>query len=71
MGAYPLSFNFDQEISREQSNSVKYDGRQGYFGTSDVIPLWVADMDFASPDVVTQTLVERAKHPILWIYIIP
>jgi cystathionine beta-lyase len=64
VGAHSLSFNFDQEINREQSNSVKYDGRQGYFGTSDVIPLWVADMDFASPDVVTQALVERAQHPI-------
>ena len=54
VGAHSLSFNFDQEISREHTNSVKYDGRQGYFGTSDVIPLWVADMDFASPEVVTQ-----------------
>lgn len=57
-------FNFDQEINREGSSSVKYDGRQAMFGKSDVIPVWVADMDFAAPPAVTQALVERAAHPI-------
>ncbi len=57
-------FDFDQEINRESSHSVKYDGRQAMFGTSDVIPVWVADMDFAAPPAVTQALIERAKHPI-------
>ncbi len=57
-------FDFDQEINREGSHSVKYDGRQAMFGTSDVIPVWVADMDFAAPPAVTQALIERAKHPI-------
>lgn len=57
-------FDFDQEINREGSNSVKYDGRQAMFGKSDVIPVWVADMDFAAPPTVTQALIERAAHPI-------
>jgi cystathionine beta-lyase len=34
------------------------------FGKSDVIPLWVADMDFASPPAVTRALLQRAKHPL-------
>ncbi|MDP2223017.1 MalY/PatB family protein [Nitrosomonas sp.] len=57
-------FDFDQEINREGTHSVKYDGRQNMFGKSDVIPVWVADMDFAAPPAVTRALAERAAHPI-------
>jgi len=56
--------DFDQLITRDHTNSLKYEARQTMFGQQDVIPLWVADMDFASPPQVTQALVERAKHPI-------
>jgi len=59
-----MSFNFDQPIPRENTNSVKFDGRQYYFGTTDVTPLWVADMDFAVADCVTQALQERLNHPV-------
>ncbi|MEQ1638743.1 MAG: hypothetical protein ABL903_18950 [Methylococcales bacterium] len=44
-----MSFDFDKVISRLGTSSLKYDGRQAVFGTPDVIPLWVADMDFAAP----------------------
>jgi cystathionine beta-lyase len=57
-------FDFDREISRAGSSSVKYDGCRAYFGTEDVTPLWVADMDFAAPEAVTQALAARAEHPI-------
>jgi len=59
-----VSFDFDQTISREGTDSVKYDGRIAYFGTADVTPLWVADMDFAAPLAVTAALAARAAHPI-------
>lgn len=59
-----MAFNFDIEVSREGTGSVKYDGRQQYFGTSDVTPLWVADMDFAIPDCVTEALQARIQHPV-------
>jgi cystathionine beta-lyase len=59
-----MTINFDQPISRENTNSVKFDGRQQYFGTADVAPLWVADMDFAVPDCVTRALLERINHPV-------
>ena len=59
-----MAFDFDSVIAREGSQSVKFDGRQHYFGTADVTPLWVADMDFAVPECVTQALQERIKHPI-------
>jgi cystathionine beta-lyase len=57
-------FNFDQLVHRDHSNSLKYDARLAMFGNADVIPLWVADMDFASPPAVTDALLQRAKHPI-------
>lgn len=57
-------FDFDQLVNRDHSNSLKYDGRQAMFGKPDVIPLWVADMDFASPPVVSDALLQRANHPI-------
>lgn len=59
-----MNIDFDQEIPRSGSNSVKHDGRAAYFGTEDVLPLWVADMDFASPDAVTQAIANRATHPL-------
>lgn len=59
-----MSNGFDREISRKETNSVKYDGRQDKFGRPDVIPLWVADMDFAAPPAITKALIERASHPI-------
>ncbi|SEQ38697.1 MalY/PatB family protein [Nitrosomonas ureae] len=57
-------FDFDHEINRAATHSVKYDGRQAMFGSNAVIPAWVADMDFAAPPAVTQALVARARHPI-------
>jgi cystathionine beta-lyase len=59
-----VSFDFDRVISREGTSSVKYDARQATFGRADVMPLWVADMDFASPECVTEALVQRVQHPV-------
>ena len=55
---------FDNALSRSGTHSLKHDGVKGVFGTDDILPMWVADMDFASPREVTQALIERAKHPI-------
>ncbi|WP_421911645.1 MalY/PatB family protein [Marinobacter sp.] len=55
---------FDQSIERENTCSVKYDARKAVFGREDVIPLWVADMDFPAPEAVTRALQERARHPV-------
>lgn len=66
-----LSFDFDQIIDRSGTSSLKYDARQEIFGNTDVIPLWVADMDFAAPSAVTQALIERAAHPIYGYTVFP
>lgn len=61
-----MSFDFDRPIPRTDTASVKWDGRKAVFGAehADVLPLWVADMDFAAPEAVTRALIERAAHPI-------
>lgn len=59
-----MTIDFDSPIDRTGSSSLKFDARQAYFGRSDVMPMWVADMDFACPDAVSTALTQRAKHPI-------
>ncbi|MDR9425364.1 MAG: PatB family C-S lyase [Marinobacter sp.] len=56
--------DFDQPVRREQTCSVKFDARKAVFGREDVIPVWVADMDFAAPQAVTEALKARAEHPV-------
>lgn len=59
-----MNFGFDRIIPRTGTNSVKWDARQAVFGRADLLPLWVADMDFAAPEAVTRALAERAAHPV-------
>ncbi|HMU67857.1 MAG TPA: aminotransferase, partial [Cellvibrionaceae bacterium] len=56
--------DFDQFIDRTHTSSEKYGARKRVFGREDVMPLWVADMDFACPASITQALHERVQHPI-------
>lgn len=58
------AFDFDRIIPRQGTGSRKWDAVDAVFGSADVLPLWIADMDFASPEAVTRRLIERASHPI-------
>lgn len=58
-----MAYNFNKEITREQSGSVKWDLRE-LRGGNEVIPMWVADMDFKAPDEIINALVKRAGHGI-------
>lgn len=60
-----MKYNFDEIISREGTNSIKYDARQRVFGNEEVLPMWVADMDFRTPDFVISALRQRLEHEIL------
>ena len=51
-------------IDRSHTYALKYEGAIKKFGRSDLIPLWVADMDIAAPKCVQKTLIKRAKHPV-------
>jgi len=59
-----MKYNFDEEINRTNTHSVKYDMRQSLFGSDDVIPMWVADMDFRTPDFVIDAIKKRLEHEI-------
>jgi cystathionine beta-lyase len=59
-----MRYDFDKIVSRKGTHSVKFDARKHYFGTDDLIPIWVADMDFPVPVEVTKALKQRADHPI-------
>ncbi len=54
----------DRVIDRTMGNAEKYALRHKLFGTNDVLPMWVADMDIMSPPFITNALQERAAHPI-------
>ena len=58
-------------IDRSGTYALKWEGRMAKFGTEALIPLWVADMDLASPPSVQKAMVERAKHPIYGYTIYP
>ena len=55
---------FDAFIDRAGTACEKWDGREDVFGREDVIPLWVADMDFACAPGIVEALKARAAHPI-------
>jgi len=57
-------YDFDKIIDRSGTNAYKLDLRGKYFGSEDVIPLWVADMDFAAPPEVQAEIQLRAAHEI-------
>jgi cysteine-S-conjugate beta-lyase len=59
-----MSYNFDNQIDRQGTSSVKFDLRKTFFDKDDVLPMWVADMDFETPDFIREAIFERAKHPI-------
>lgn len=57
-------YNFDQVVNRKGTHALKVDVLKERFGSEDLIPLWVADMDFLSPPEITEAIIERAKHGI-------
>ncbi len=64
MGGIRVKYNFDEVIDRRDFNSVKYDERMKKFGTDDVIPLWIADMDFRTAQPIIDAMIKRAEHGI-------
>lgn len=55
-----MTCNFDQRIDRRHSNSLKWQK----YGARDILPLWVADTDFRSPDCIIDALKQRVEHGI-------
>lgn len=66
-----MMVDFNLPISREGTFAEKYELRQALFGTAEVLPMWVADMDLPTPDFIIQALKHRLEHPILGYAITP
>lgn len=62
-----MKYNFDEIIDRINNRSSKYDERKKKFGTEDLIPLWVADMDFKTAQPIIDACKKKAEEGI-WGY---
>ncbi|HSR74868.1 MAG TPA: PatB family C-S lyase [Sulfurovum sp.] len=60
-----------EAVDRQGTHSVKWDDVKKKFGTDDLLPLWVADMDLASPECVQEVIKKRALHPVYGYTIYP
>lgn len=65
MPAEKKQYDFDEIIPRKGTSCVKHDGMLRDFGSNDLLPMWVADMDFRSPDFVMEALRGRCQHEVL------
>ena len=54
----------DQDICRVGTNCVKWDCLENSFGRADLVPAWVADMDFRTVPAVQEALAKRVEHAI-------
>ncbi len=60
-----MHYNFDEIIPREGTGSVKHDLKKALFNSESVTPMWVADMDFRTPDFIIGAIQKRLDHEIL------
>lgn len=59
-----MQYNFDKIIDRSGSNDLKHCVLQARYGRTDLLPLWVADMDFETPEFITTALRQRIEHSL-------
>ena len=60
-----MKYNFDEIIDRRGTDCIKWDAVGERWGRNDLLPLWVADMDFRTPPFVIDALKKRLEHEIL------
>ena len=56
-------YNFDKLLDRHNTNSTKWDTLERLYGSKDVIPMWIADMDFECLPELVEAVTKRASHP--------
>ncbi len=59
-----MIYNFDEIIDRRGSDSKKWEDNKSVFGSDDLLPMWVADMDFKSPQPLIDALKSRVEHGV-------
>lgn len=60
-----MRYNFDEIIERRGTDCFKWDALLAMYGRDDLTPMWVADMDFRSPDFVLEAIRRRCDHEVL------
>lgn len=64
-------YDFDKVMDRRGTGAVKTDALGKVYGKDDLIPLWVADMDFETPDFIVEALKDRLRHPVFGYTVVP
>jgi cystathionine beta-lyase len=59
-----MRYNFDEIVDRRNTNSIKWDFMEDFFGEKEAIPLFIADMDFKTSPAIIDALVKRAEHGV-------
>ncbi|MGL5319078.1 MAG: MalY/PatB family protein [Bacteroidales bacterium] len=62
-----MKYNFDQIVDRKGSQAIKVDNLNQVFGREDLIPMWVADMDFETPLFIRESVKKQAEN-LVWGY---
>ena len=58
------AYDFDKLIERRGTGAIKWDALEERFGNANLLPLWVADMDFETPPFIVEALKRRMEHPV-------
>lgn len=64
-------YDFDELIDRSGSGCIKLDWLRDMFGCGNLLPLWIADMDFRTPDFIVDALRKRLEHPVFGYTAVP
>lgn len=59
-----MAYNFDKIVERRGTGALKYEALGPRYGNPDLLPLWVADMDFETPQFITEALRKRLEHSL-------
>ena len=66
-----MTYDFDKIIDRTGSGDLKHGVLKERYGRSDLLPLWVADMDFETPHFITDALRRRLEHSLFGYTTVP
>lgn len=66
-----MTYNFNQIIDRRGSGDLKHGVLKKRYGRDDLLPLWVADMDFETPPFITEALQQRLQHSLYGYTVVP
>ena len=60
-----MKYNFDEIVPRKHTDCLKYDNVKEIFGTEEILPMWIADMDFRTPPFIVDAIRKRMEHEVL------